>query len=65
MLVLSREDKRFIECHEVGQELNEGFNLGVIDRAEFEQLIREISENEVVESGGEVRVTQASGSCGL
>jgi restriction system protein len=65
ILALSREDKRFIESHEVAEELNEGFNLAAMDWAEFEQLIREIFEKEFVQSGGEVKVTQVSRDGGV
>ena len=62
---ISREDKRFISAYEVANELNESTNLASMDWEDFEQLVREIFENEFSQNGGEVKITQASRDGGV
>ena len=65
VLNISREDKRFIASKEVADELDERFNLAAMDWVDFEQLIRELFEQEFNKSGGEVKITQASRDGGV
>lgn len=65
ILTISREDRRFIAAYAVAGELNESSNLAAMDWQDFEHLIRELFEKEFSQSGGEVRVTQASRDGGV
>lgn len=65
ILVLSREDRRFVDSHDVTHQLDSGTNLASMDWEEFEHLIREIFALEYSAAGGEVRVTQASRDGGV
>jgi restriction system protein len=65
VLTISREDRRFIASHEVVSYLNEGVNLAAMDWEEFEQLIRQLFEQEFMQAGGEVKITQASRDGGV
>jgi len=65
ILQLSRDDKRFIQAREVADKLSEGDNLASMDWEDFEHLVRELFEKEFVQSGGEVKVTQASRDRGV
>jgi restriction system protein len=65
VLNISREDKRFISSKEVAGGLDERFNLAAMDWEDFEQLIRELFEQEFNKSGGEVKITQASRDGGV
>jgi restriction system protein len=65
VLNISREDKRFISSYEVAGELDESSNLAAMDWEDFEHLIRELFEEEFAQSGGEVKVTQASRDGGV
>ncbi len=65
VLTISREDKRFISSYEVADELDESMNLAAMDWEDFEHLIREVFEKEFAQSGGEVKVTQASRDGGV
>ena len=62
---IDRDDKRFIASYEVGDTLNETTNLAAMDWEDFEHLIRELFEKELAQSGGEVKVTQASRDGGV
>lgn len=63
ILTLNREDKRFVDSHNVA--VNEGTNLAAIDWEEFEHLVREIFDLEFNTNGGEVKVTQSSRDGGV
>ena len=63
ILTLNKEDKRFVESHNV--KVNEGTNLAAIDWEEFEHLVREIFDLEFNVNGGEVKVTQSSRDGGV
>ncbi|MGH7952213.1 MAG: restriction endonuclease [Limisphaerales bacterium] len=65
VLNISREDKRFIASKEVAGQLDERFNLAAMAWEDFEQLIRELFEQEFNKNGGEVKVTQASRDGGV
>ncbi|HYQ87271.1 MAG TPA: restriction endonuclease [Bacteroidota bacterium] len=62
---INREDKRFVQSHEVAEGLSEASNLAAMDWEEFEQLIRELFEKEFKPAGGEVKITQASRDGGV
>ncbi len=62
---ISRDDKRFVEAYEVVGEIDESSNLAAMDWEDFEHLIRELFEEEFGQSGGEVKVTQASRDGGV
>ena len=65
ILKLNREDRRFIASVDVESSLDEGVNLAAINWQDFEYLIRQVFEREFSESGGEVKVTQASRDGGV
>jgi restriction system protein len=65
VLQMSREDKRFVPSHEVANQLDDRFNLAAMDWEDFEHLIRELFEKEFKQSGGEVKITQASRDAGV
>jgi len=60
-----REDSRFTEGRDVGEDMDEGENIAAMDWEDFEHLIRELFESEFAEEGGEVNVTQASRDGGI
>jgi|SRR5580693_2507202 restriction system protein len=61
----NRIDKRFAAAYAVADGLTEGFNLAAMDWEDFEQLIRELFEEEFASAGGEVKVTRASRDGGI
>ena len=65
MIVMDKNDRRFISSYEVADQLDEGYNLAAMDWEDFEHLIRELFEKEFMTSGGEVKVTQASRDGGV
>ncbi len=65
VVLMKREDKRFVEGYAVSDSLDEGINLAAIDWQDFENLIREIFEQEFNTNGGEVKITQASRDGGV
>ncbi|MCR3759386.1 restriction endonuclease [Clostridium felsineum] len=65
LVSMNREDSRFIEGYNVTSELDESVNLAAIDWQDFENLIREIFEQEFNVNGGEVKITQASRDGGV
>jgi restriction system protein len=65
IMMLKKDDSRFITSYGVADHLNEGFNLATMDWEDFEHLIREIFEKEFSYTGGEVKVTQASRDGGV
>lgn len=62
---MNRQDKRFIEGYGVEDTLDEGVNLAAMDWQDFENLIRELFEEEFSAGGGEVKITQASRDGGV
>ncbi len=65
VLVLNREDKRFIEGYKVVDGLQEGDNLAAMDWEDFEHLVRELFEKEFSGPNSEVKVTRASRDGGI
>ncbi len=65
ILKISREDRSFVEEHEVGKNLSDSANVAAMDWQDFEHLIREIFEREYSSIGGEVKVTQSSRDKGV
>jgi restriction system protein len=65
LVVLNREDKRFVEGYAVVDEIDERTNLAAMDWLDFENLIREVFEKEFSKGGGEVKITQASRDGGV
>jgi restriction system protein len=62
---INKNDKRFVSSKDVFDQLSDIVNLAIMDWQEFEQLIREIFEEEFLSTGGEVKVTQASRDGGV
>jgi len=62
---IERDDKRFVDSHDVVEGIEEGYNLAAMDWEDFEHLIREIFEKAFAEAGGEVKVTRASRDGGI
>ncbi len=65
VVLMSREDDRFIDGYVVTNKLDETINLAAINWQDFENLIREIFEQEFNNNGGEVKITQASRDGGV
>lgn len=65
IVMIDREDKRFVSSYDVTDALDEKSNLAAMDWEDFEPLIRGLFEKEFAESGGEVKVTQASRDGGV
>lgn len=65
IMQINRNDKRFVNSHDVANSINEGYNIAIMDWQDFEHLIREIFEKEFSTNGGEVKVTQASRDGGV
>ncbi|MEK6479066.1 restriction endonuclease [Catalinimonas sp. 4WD22] len=65
LMTINREDKRFSEHYSVTEGMDESTNLATMGWEDFEHLIRELFEKEFNQSGGEVRITQASRDGGV
>jgi restriction system protein len=65
ILELKRDDDRFVESKEVMDQIRPEDNLAAIEWEDFEHLVRELFEKEFAQTGGEVRVTQASRDRGV
>lgn len=65
IMLLNKEDRRFIPSYDVANTLDESVNLATMDWQDFEHLIREVFAKEFSSSGGEVKVTQASRDGGV
>lgn len=65
IIEIDKEDRRFIASYGVTDGLDDTSNLAAMDWEDFEHLIRELFEQEFVQSGGEVKVTQASRDGGV
>ncbi len=65
IMKIDKEDARFIEAYGVADSLDESVNIAAMNWQDFEHLIREIFEKEFNESGGEVKITQASRDGGV
>ena len=62
---MNKEDKRFIEGYSVVDTLDDSVNLAAMDWQDFENLIRDLFEEEFRATGGEVKITQASRDKGV
>lgn len=65
LVKINREDSRFIESYSVVDGIDEGFNLAAMDWEDFENLIREVFEQAYADTGGDVKITQASRDGGV
>lgn len=65
IIMIKREDVRFIESREVLANVESIPNLASMDWGEFEHLVRELFEKYFAEIGGEVRITRASRDYGV
>ena len=65
IITVSREDKRFVTPYEVEKDVDESSNLAAMDWEDFENLIRELFQEEFSKAGGEVKITQASRDGGV
>lgn len=65
VLTIDREDKRFVDSYGVADSLDETENLAAMNWGDFENLVRELFEKEFSQTGGEVKVTQASRDGGV
>lgn len=65
ILVISKEDSRFVDSYNVADQVNNETNLAAMDWEDFENLIRELFEKEFSSTGGEVKITQASRDGGV
>ncbi|MBR3764989.1 MAG: restriction endonuclease [Clostridia bacterium] len=62
---LQTDDKRFVDGYDVASTLSESVNLAAMHWLDFENLIRELFEQEFSQNGGSVRITQASRDGGV
>lgn len=65
ILTINKNDKRFVDSHDVTNTFDDSTNLAAVPWEEFEHLIRELFAAEFSANGGEVRVTQASRDGGV
>ncbi|MGD7023606.1 restriction endonuclease [Rossellomorea vietnamensis] len=65
ILKIDREDPRFVSSYGVADSIGENENIAAMDWQDFEHLIRELFEKEFNQSGGEVKITQASKDGGV
>jgi restriction system protein len=65
IITVSREDKRFVTPYDVVNDIDESSNLAAMDWEDFENLIRELFQQEFSRDGGEVKITQASRDGGV
>jgi restriction system protein len=65
IMELKRDDDRFVESKEVLDQVRPEDNLAAMEWEDFEHLVRELFEKEFAQTGGEVRVTQASRDRGV
>lgn len=62
---MNKEDKRFVDGYDVIDGMDSGINLAAIDWQDFENLVREVFEQEFSNYGGDVKITQASRDGGV
>lgn len=65
IMELKRDDDRFVESKDVLDQVRPEDNLAAMEWEDFEHLVRELFEREFAQTGGEVRVTQASRDRGV
>lgn len=61
---ISKHDKRFVEAHEIGKNIN-GYNIASIHWKDFEHLIRELFEKEYAKEDIKVDITQSTNDAGV
>ena len=62
---MQKNDARFIDGYSVVDTIDDTMNLATMDWQDFENLIRELFEQEFNSNGGEVKITQASRDGGV
>lgn len=62
---MNKKDSRFVDGYSVIDEMDDSVNLAAMDWQDFENLIRELFEQEFQGPGGEVKITQASRDGGV
>ena len=65
IMELNRDDDRFVASKEILDQVRPEDNLAAMEWEDFEHLVRELFEKEFAQTGGEVRVTQASRDRGV
>lgn len=65
ILDINKSDRRFIESKDVLADINSTTNLATMNWEDFEHLVRQLFEKMFAETGGEVKVTQASRDGGV
>lgn len=65
IIQINKTDKRFVDSHDVTENIDYSTNLASMNWEDFEHLIREVFEKEFKSNGGEVKVTQASRDGGV
>lgn len=65
IISLNKFDKRFIDGYSVIDAVDDSVNLAAMDWQDFENLVREIFEEEFRSNGGQVKITQASRDGGV
>lgn len=65
IIKIDRDDPRFVSAYDITDTIDDTQNLAAMDWQDFEQLIRELFEQEFNQSGGEVKITRASRDGGV
>jgi restriction system protein len=65
IMMLERNDKRFVEAKAVVDQMDSSINLAAINWEDFEHLVREVIEREFGTAGMEVKITQSSRDLGV
>lgn len=65
IMALDMNDDRFVAPYDVVNSIDDKTNLAAMDWLDFENLIRELFEQEFSQNGGEVKITQASRDGGV
>lgn len=65
ILMINKEDSRFIDAYSVAEHLDDGYNIATMHWKDFENLVRELFEKEFCNEGSEVRITQSSHDGGV
>lgn len=65
ILMINKEDSRFIDAYSVTEHLDDGYNIATMHWKDFENLVRELFEKEFCNEGSEVRITQSSHDGGV
>lgn len=65
IMQFNKEDKRFIEGKNIINHIDNSVNIAAMDWQDFENLVRDIFEQEYCSEGSEVRITQSSHDGGV